>query len=190
MTQADEPVDDGTLVVRRRAAASGPAPTDDDDLDATRVSGRAGTEAPDAGLRHAVVDVDADTGSTMIVRRESRRRAEAAARVADLDIDLTVAGTGARPAAATVAADVPAPLGRLATASRPDDVVYARRDDGPAVATRTSRAPRAPQVYIDTAAAQATARRRARSRALAVVALVGLVVVGSVAAIVLLALTG
>lgn len=179
-------VDDGTLVVRRRAAA----PELDDDLDATRVAERTGGESALTSQRFSLADGDADTGSTMIVRRESRRRAEAAARDADLDLDLTVAGTGARPVASTVAGDVPAPLGRLAQGAPPAAVVYTRRDEGPAIVERRPAAPRTPQAYVDTAAAQAVERTRARRRALAVVGIASLVVVIAVVAIVLLAFTG
>lgn len=185
---AGEPVDDGTLVVRRRVVP--PLADGDDDLDATRISGSTAADPSDADRRYEIADVDADTGSTMIVRRESRRRAKTAALDALTDLDLTVAATGARTAASTVAGDVPAPLGRLAQATPPADVLYDRRADGPVIATRTPPPPRVPQAYIDTAATQAAARGRARRRAFAVVAIVCTVVVASVVGIILLAFTG
>lgn len=193
----DDDLDEGTLFVRRAGAPTQPADTGADEAadadadadDATRWSRRS---AAGAGIHQPMDDIDAETGSTMVVRRETRRRAEAAAREAESDVDMTVAGAGARPLPATVAGDVPAPLQRRAHAPHPADAVYeARRDQPPVVsAQRAARPIRIPQAPIDGVASETIARRRGRRRAIIVVVVASTVVIVAVAAVVVLAFAG
>ncbi|GAA2002249.1 hypothetical protein [Microbacterium ulmi] len=190
--------DEATLVVGRqgrdadphasRAAADDPAdPTDDDPAPADPAAADPAADADAPDVWHAPAEPDAETGSTMVVRRESRRRAEAAARDAETDLEVTIAGAGVRPLPPTVAGDVPAPLGRVAHAPTPAEPVYAARRTGPAIVPRSSAPPHALQVPVDGAASDLIVRRRSRRRAIVVVAAASIVLVAAVVALVLLA---
>lgn len=186
-----EDLDEGTLFVRRGGVPTEPLADDEFD-DATRRSRRPADDAGAPGIRQPAPEIDAETGSTMVVRRESRRRAEAAAREAAPDLDVTVAGVGVRPLPPTVAGDVPAALGRRALSPRPADAVYDARAAYPPVA-EVRRAPlptRTPQAPFDGVAAEALARRRARRRAATVVVLASIVLITAVAAVIVLAFAG
>ncbi len=213
----DDPFDgdalDGTLIARRAGAGAsasstrdagtradafpsdpdaGPADPDaDDDLDdATHLVARAGAVTSGVELLHAPLDLDAETGSTMVVRRESRRRAEAAARGSQTDLDHTIPGVAVRPLPATVAGDVPAPLERLAHSPAIHEAPYAARVSSPAVATRSAVPAHAPQALADGAASEAAVRRRARRLAAVVVAAASTVVILAVATVIVLAFAG
>lgn len=187
-------VDGVTLFVRRTGVPTEPLGDDDADqefADATRGSRRA-TTMGEPGIHQPANDLDADTGSTMVVRRESRRRAEAAARVGESDLDVTVVGVGVRPLPATVAGDVPGALGRRAHSPRPTDTISDARSTRPPVVA-VERAPRpshSPQTPVDGVAAEAVARRRERRRAVTVVVAASIVLIAAVAVVIVLAFAG
>lgn len=132
--------------------------------------------------RTASGDAQADTqpveGSTVIARRESRRRAARESAGAD------------RAAAASHPAPAPAPAGRRA--APPDaasGIVYGARPADPVVVTRAAPEPRVAQAPIDGAAAAASQRRRARRTALIVVIAASAITVGAAASLLAVALT-
>lgn len=127
-------------------------------------------------------DAQADTqpveGSTVIARRESRRRAARESAGAD-----RVAG-GSRQAP-----PAPAPAGRqAATPAAASGIVYGARPADPVVVTRSAPEPRVAQAPIDGAAAAASQRRRARRTALIVVIAASAVAVGAAASLLAVAL--
>ena len=152
--KADAAIDDRTAVATR---GSGDAPfSGTDDLEATGsprsaepaapVSGA--TEAP--GPRRAPAegdDPEPDEGSTMVVRRETRRRdaRDLEARVTDADGPDSVL-------ASTRAADVPAPVRRIARSPELAAKAYTARTPHVARAERTTPEAHPPQDYVDTAA--------------------------------------
>ena len=189
----DLPDEETTPVRRTRSrgaapsAAPGAAPSREPDGDAvTADTVPAETELDDTAPRRRATYVDGDgdeptDGSTIIARRESRRRA---AREHE--------ATGSAPAASVHATPpappVPASQGRVAAA--PDAasrVVYGVRVAAPAVVARAAPAERIAQAPIDGAAAGAAQRRRTRSTALIVVVAASVVAVAAAAS--LLAIT-
>lgn len=141
-----------------------------------------------AGPRRAVAPAppeDSTLGSTMIVRRESRRRAareqdRAAHPQADV-ADTVLRSRGATP---PVASGVPMPHGRTARVPGPTaDVVYTPRTDRPVIAQRTPPTPQAAQRPLDTARAAASARRASRRRAIVVLAVAVVIALGAAAAL-------
>ncbi|QIG38600.1 hypothetical protein G5T42_03110 [Microbacterium sp. 4R-513] len=138
-----------------------------------------------------------DDGSTMVVRRESRRRA-AARESARHEPEAVAEGKGAAPApsggagASVASASQPGSEspGRTAQAPRAADAIYRPRAFEPAHVERAPRPERAPQAFFDTAAAEASARSRSRRR-LALGIVVGAVIaIGAVALLTFIALTG
>ncbi|WP_243075606.1 hypothetical protein [Microbacterium sp. SS28] len=165
-----EAPDDATALARgRRTADPGatqPSSSEDGEPDAAPGPRRTTTDAePDAP----------DDGSTMVARRESRRRA--------------ARGVGEHPApfAGTSASDVPASLGRIARAPESAPPVYAPRAVPPVTAARSAPTPHPQQQHVDTASVEAASRRRARRRT--VIALVAASVILAVVVAALIALT-
>lgn len=194
--------DESTIRIRRGPAAD-PDPDGATELSARRTASEETTEPSDPGTaepsgprrRSAVpdTDADADEGSTIVARRESRRRASravdsAAASIAEADAaTVVVASSGAsRGLATTLAGNVPAPLGRVAQVPAQTGTGYAPRAAEPVMATRAVPTPRAPQAPVDSVAVEHAARRRARRRAAVVVALSVVVALVAAAAILIL----
>jgi hypothetical protein len=114
-------------------------------------------------------DTEPVDGSTVVARRESRRR---------------VAREGAGVSAPRSAPPVPASTGRVAAA--PDagsGAVYGARAADPVVARRAAPPQRAPQAPIDGVAATTGHRRRARRTALIVVIAASVVAVAAAASL-------
>ena len=175
---AEDDLSDETVIVGRRsatdAAAGEPGAMDPGATElATLDDTTAGGPGPRRRRESSDPAEEPDDGSTMVVRRESRRRA----------------AQGAAPAPASPAANEggrTAPLGRLANEPRNARPAYGPRTDEPVRASRTAPAPRAPQAPVDSAAVEAAARRRARTRG--IVAVIAAVVLLSGAAAVLIAI--
>lgn len=194
----DEPgaLDESTQVSARRAES---APVfDTDDLDATVLSTGgekrspatadvAGADPAGPGPLRAPVDGDEpepDDGSTMVVRRETRRRAARDLAQAD-----EPAGDDPR-LASMRAADVPAPVRRIAKAPEPSAATYRARAPHVAHVERTEPDAHAPQDYVDTAALAASARARRRVGVIIGVVLAVCAVAAAVAGIIALAAAG
>ena len=197
-----DPDDERTALSRRATAAAGPS--DDAPEDRTLPGRRARARTSDAGAparsdaaprRSTALPADVDitavssrsagpptselttqaaTASGPVGPRRSAADADAGAGAAD------------RPAgpARTGASSWP---GRVSSPPQVDGAVYRARPMPAARATRAEPGPRAPQAYIDTAAAEAARRRRGRRRAIVVVAAASvLAVVVAVSLVVLL----
>lgn len=121
-----------------------------------------------------------EDGSTMVVRRETRRRA---ARSAEASVD-------DRPAAPATADGAAAADARAARAPEPTSAVYAPRRGEPTIAARTPLGPRPRQEVVDSAAVDATTRARARRRILLAVAAASVVLAVAVVTLVLLTTLG
>jgi hypothetical protein len=145
---------------------------DELDDDATVLSGRTGGDTqpseggdgmPDGtpGPRRHAADADAeqrdepDDGSTMVARRESRRRAAR-----------EESPVAPAPLAQNSAAGVPGPSARIAQTPGDTPPIYQPRAPEPVVADRSAPPPRPPQVPVDVRAAMLHRRRRARQLAL------------------------
>jgi len=136
-----------------------------DDSDATVISrGRLGDETQPAEYRDAPgprrhADApeteEPDDGSTMVARRESRRRAARE--------DSPVAPA---PAAESSAADLTMSTGRIAQSPRESSPIYKPRAPEPVIAERSTPPSRPPQTPVDTRAQILSRRRRARQLAL------------------------
>ena len=208
---------DGPARRRRGAAARGPRRgtnrRGDGDLRSARPAGRgqqdrghrprsaeAGDEPP--GPRRSSPDnagpiesLD-DDGSTVVAHRESRRRRQAGGSSAralsgDEGIDGTAEATragGRRGLAATLAADVPAPLGRVARAPETSARTPVRAPS-PVIVARAAPGASAPQDFVDTAAVEGEARGRSRRTAALVVVTASLLAAGAATALVILTLT-
>lgn len=132
-------------------------------------------------------------GSTVIARRESRRRRERAdaARPAPGGDDAEVTQVARRRSpAATVADDVPAPTGRIARTPDAFPAPAPVRESAAVFVPRTAPGPRVPQAPVDTAAVDAQHRRRRRRAAATVVVVASVVVVVVAIALVFLSITG
>jgi hypothetical protein len=192
-----EPIDDDTVRIPRdrdRDAAPG-VPSETDDLDATVLSRSAeplSAANPDSadvpGPRRASTDdsSDPDDGSTMVARRETRRRAARDLEARDGDHEPSEGPV----IASTRAADVPAPVRRLARSPEPSEPTYAARDAGPARVERTAPSPRDAQDVVDTAAADASLRARRRGAIIAMVVVALIIAVAAVTALVALTTLG
>ena len=185
---------EATLVSARRMGEGGTAtePSDPDDAAAPGPR-RAGAGAVDAGSDGGG-DADPDEGSTIVARRESRRRAARAdagepAEVllppAPEDATVVVASTG-RHLPRALAGSVPAQDGRLAQPPVTVDPPYAPRAPQPVVVPRVASPARPAQEPVDTAALEQGARRRSRRRAAAVLGISAVVVLLATTAIVIL----
>lgn len=165
-SRAGEPDDDATVLSERTGGDTQPSQGGDGMPD--------GTPGP---RRHAA-DADAerpdepDDGSTMVARRESRRRA------AREESPVPPA-----PLAENSAADLPAPIGRIAQAPGETPPIYKPRAPEPVIADRSAPPSRPPQVPVDVRAAMLYRRRRARQ-----LALVGVIAACFVVAVLLAAL--
>ena len=196
--------DDQTALSARRGGS--PSPDAEPDLDATvavdpgapRPEGLGPRRAGAAGAGDDPHATDPEDGSTMVVRRESRRRAAARAEQATdasppgASRQTPVPQRGATPAAPPAADPGAAatPAARAARAPEPADAIYRPRPSEPARVERAPRAERVLQEPVDTAGIEASARARRRRRIL-VAALAGAVVVaGAVVLLAVLALTG
>lgn len=133
--------------------------------------------------------LDAETGSTVVVRRESRRRAELAAHPLQPDLDATIGGAGVPPLPVATAGDIPAPLVRAAVAPTAAPRAYDVRAAG-RVAPRAGTPTHPLQEPIDTAAGQAARRRRARRRAVIAVVAASVVMVAAIALLIVLVVGG
>ena len=195
--------DERTIPVRRGATS------DLDDAGATAVSARGPIESGTAtepssegetappgprrtgGAAVAATDLDPEEGSTIVARRESRRRAsravdaEAIDPVGD-DATAVVASDGRRRLPSTLAGDVPAQLGRAARTPEAS-AAYPPRTPQQVTASRAAPPVRAPQEAVDTAAAERAARRQARRRAVVIIAVSAVIVLVATIAIVILA---
>ena len=140
-----------------------------DESTSPRRSAPADREHPD-GFTGGITD----DGSTVVARRESRRRQGRAAVAAVSPVPPGHDGSSAVPP--------PLPVGSGPTISPV-------RSPAPVIAARATPAPRDPQVVIDTVAVDAARRRRSRRVTLTVVAAAAaLVVLAAAALIVLLAI--
>ncbi|MEU1971669.1 hypothetical protein ABZ477_08425 [Microbacterium sp. NPDC019599] len=161
--------DDATHVARRRGGDGG----------AQTQPSEAGDASAEPGPRRTSADPtaeDPDDGSTMVARRESRRRASR-----------DVSG----PLAATSAADVPSSIGRIARSPEEPLPSYGPRSADPARIARSAPEPTSPQTPVDTAGVDAAARRRARRRAVIALVAASVLVAAVVAALIALtAVTG
>ncbi|TDN90601.1 hypothetical protein [Microbacterium sp. BK668] len=153
--------------------------------------------APSAGRPddEPVEGNDPEDGSTMVVRRESRRRAAVRQRSTDNASAIDAPPrTPADPQAAgrrtAALEDAGRPANRAARAPEPVDAVYGPRPGEPVRAERSRRPARARQMPVDTAAVEASARSRRRRRLAGAVVLVAVVLLGAAALLALLALTG
>ena len=108
--------------------------------------------APDADVEQPD---DPDDGSTVVARRESRRRAAR-----------EESPVASAPLAESSAADLPAPIGRIAQAPGDTPPIYKPRAPEPVIADRAAPPSRPPQVPVDARAAMLYRRRRARQLAL------------------------
>lgn len=164
---ADAPIDESTMPVARLASP---------DDEATRLAVRGRDRPP------AAPEADPDEGSTIIVRRESRRRAERER----IDVDEPERpGAPAVSASTAPVATVFDPLSR--TARGPDlSGAYGVRTAPRGSPPRATAPARDPQHLVDGAAIDALVRRRARRRAGTVIAGASLLVVAAVAALVVL----
>jgi hypothetical protein len=170
-------------------AGESPAGRPDDDV--TVLSERTGGDTqpseggdgmPDGtpGPRRHAADADADAerpdepddGSTMVARRESRRRAAR-----------EESPVAPAPLAESRAGDLPAPTGRIAQAPGETPPIYKPRAPEPVIADRSAPPSRPPQVPVDVRAAMLYRRRRARQ-----LALVGVIAACFVVAVLLAAL--
>ena len=142
------------------------------------------------GPADAAADLDPDEGSTIVARRESRRRASRAVDAEAIrpdsdDATVVVAAEGRRRLPSTLAGDVPAQLGRVARTPAAS-AAYPPRAPQPVVAPRAAPPVRAPQEAVDTAAAEQAARRHGRRRAVMVLAVSTVIVLVATIAIVIL----
>jgi hypothetical protein len=193
--------DDQTVRVERGTAASasdatssgagespaGESPAGDVTVLSERTGGdtqpsEGGDGMPDGtpGPRRHAADADADAerpdepddGSTMVARRESRRRAAR-----------EESPVAPAPLAESRAGDLPAPTGRIAQAPGETPPIYKPRAPEPVIADRSAPPSRPPQVPVDVRAAMLYRRRRARQ-----LALVGVIAACFVVAVLLAAL--
>jgi hypothetical protein len=206
--------DERTTPVARRAA---PGADPEEDAEATVASTRGTSEggtatqpsepgdpaAPGprrsgAGATHTRVDgqgdADPDEGSTIVARRESRRRAARADAAAPADVALPTASDDAtvvvassgRRLSSTPAGGVPAQAGRLAQPPATLAAPYVPRAPQSVVVPRAGAPERPVQEAVDTAALEQAARRRSRRRAGAVVVIsVGVVLIATTAIVIL-----
>ena len=125
--------------------------------------------------RRAGVDVG-DDGSTVVARRESRRRQDRVHpdQAPSARAGVQVPGRGIRVAAAPDSMPAPMPV----------------RVAAPVVVARSAPVARAPQDVVDTAAAEESRRRRSRRTAAAVVLTASALAVGASAALVVLLTVG
>ena len=166
-----DPDDEATAVSRRGTAGAG--------LDDTVRSGST-TSAPPGPRRrptdpHPVHDVDdgwTEDGSTVVARRESRRRQQRAepGREPSEQADVEVPAPGVRVAYSPQSTPAPMPV----------------RSPAPVVAPRSAPVARAPQDVVDTAAWEESRRRRSRRVAAVVVVTASALAVGASVALVFL----
>jgi len=162
---------DEVTAISRRGQVDGGTATEPSDPGETAAPGPRRT-----GGATAAPDLDPDEGSTIVARRESRRRASRAVEAEGLvpygdDVTVVVASAGGRRLPSTLAGDVPAPLGRVARTPASGDAGYLPRAPEPVVVARAAPPARAPQPPVDAVAAEQAARGRARRRAAVVVTL-------------------
>ena len=192
---ADVGVGVEATVVSTRGASEGGTATQPSEPDDGAAPGprRSGAGTADIGVDgHG--DADPDEGSTIVARRESRRRAARAdaAEPADVamplvsdDPTVVVASSGRR-LRSTPAGSAPAQVGRLAQPPATVDAPYAPRTPQSVVVPRSGAPARPAQEAVDTAALEQAARRRSRRRAGAVVGISAGVVLIATTAIVIL----
>jgi len=200
----EESLERTELSARRAAATVG---EDDDTDDVASAGPRRSAPTPDsADAADSREDPELEDGSTVVARRESRRRATRAALASESasesgagndDAPLAADDAGdetvvigavdrGRALPATLAADVPAPLGRVARSSSDAQVVYGVRRAAPVRVERAAPEPHELQEPVDTAAAEAATRRRARRTGLMVVAAASALVVAVAVALAIL----
>lgn len=138
---------------------------------------RRGTPEPDSPEQDEAVP---DDGSTVVARRESRRRAAHAGDAPETAGD--VAGEAADAA--------PPPEGRIARSPDPARPLYRPRPAEPLISSRRPPAVRPAQEPLSSAELEAARRSRTRRRALLVAIAASVILVAAVAAIVLLVVTG
>lgn len=199
----DRTLDDPTLPTRRAGGAAAdpgvtapeaPAPRRSSappvDVDVTAVSARsrvpsdsefatqAATASGRLGPRRGAPPAGGDAGDedTNAARRNARATSAP-----------TATPTPPTPAAP---GEAPAPGGRIAFRPEPAPAAHRARPLPPAAASRAEPAPRAPQTYVDTAAAEAGRRRRARRRMAAAVVAASVLVVAAVVLLAVLLTTG
>lgn len=182
------------LVARRGAEAAAPvdpgeAGADTDLDDATRLSRRAArAEAEIAGPRRTTAgdlpEVDPDEGSTVVVRRESRRRADLAAAGHEA-IEDTVLTRGHGPSV---------PGGAVRSVPRREEtapaVTYGPRAAEPARVTRAAAPVRSPQQPVDTDSLTARRRRLARRRLVGTIVVAGFVALAAAVTLGVILLAG
>ena len=170
-----EPDDEATAVSRRAAAGAG--------LDDTVRSGST-TSAPPGPRRtptdpFPADDVDdgwTEDGSTVVARRESRRRQQRAE-------------PGGEPRE-QADVEVPAPGVRVAYSPQSTPAPMPVRSPAPVVAPRAAPVTRAPQDMVDTAAWEESRRRRSRRVGAAAVVTASVLAVGASVALVFLLTVG
>jgi hypothetical protein len=141
-----------------------------------------------------------DEGSTLVARRESRRRHEraGAAQVDRAGRDAPAGGETAEALATervgaahlTDALDVPASVFRVARVPEPAPAGAAPTRAAPVVVPRAAAPIRDPQPVIDVAAEEAAARRRTRRAAAAVVVTAAVLALAAAGALLALTITG
>lgn len=195
------PDDERTVLSRRTSPGIDPSPDDEPD-DRTLPGRRARGGTTDAAVRGAseaprrstALPPDVDV-TALSARSAAPPDSELATQAATVSGPIgprrsAPAGTddsGDRAADPSARVDGSSPRGRVASAPRADAAVYRARPVPSVTAARAEPAPRAPQAYVDTAAAEAGRRRRRRRRAIvAVVAASVLVVVIAVSLVALL----
>jgi hypothetical protein len=178
-----DPDDERTALSQRATAAAGPSADDAPDdrtLPRRRARARttdAGAPAPSDAARRRSTALPADVDITAVSSRSAgpqaseltTQAATASGPVGPRRSAPADAGADDRPAgpARTGASSW---HGRVSSPPQVDGAVYRARPLPAANATRAEPGPRAPQAYIDTAAAEAALRRRRRRRAIVVVA--------------------
>ncbi len=129
------------------------------------------------------VDDDSTDGSTIVARRESRRRA-AREHAADADPGLPALRTPSPPPAVP-----PAPSRAASAPDAASSEVYGARPPQPVVAARAPAQQRAPQAPVDGDASAAGRRRRTRITAVIVVLAASAVALAAAASLITLTLT-
>lgn len=167
--------DEETVRSRRTAARGGGPEGDPDETMRAEPSRRRATYAPPSGEVSGATSHDPTAeGSTIIARRESRRRASR-----------PQPSPGDSPVSSSVPAVMPpATSGRAASAPRTAPAGYGARPAAPVRASRTVPAPRVPQSAADGAGAASAQRRRGRRTALVVIFASGAVAFAAAASLV------